>query len=278
MDPHRKPTEAAAQSAARLVTTLAPLRVMRIVGVLASKHEGLTLAELSTRTSVPKTSLLSLLRTLDSGGYVESADGLYTLGPESFVLGAVIARRGPFPDNLRPLLAALHRQCGETVILSVPGDNWRDIVYVDLIESAHSLRFRVSVGARDPLYGTALGLSMLAFAPPEVRERYVQAVELKPLGGATITTKKALARALAGARGHGVLMIPSGINENVTAIAAPVFDAGGQVTAAVGLAGLSSHVSRDEKRLSDLVARTGRNMSRALGWAEGKEVAPPEPS
>src|SRR5438045_660146 len=85
MDPHRKPKASTEQPAARSATTLAPLRVMRIVGVLASHPDGLTLAALSARTGVPKSSLFSLLRTLESGGYVEGADGIYGLGPESFV-------------------------------------------------------------------------------------------------------------------------------------------------------------------------------------------------
>jgi DNA-binding IclR family transcriptional regulator len=267
MDTPRKSKSSTAQPPARSVTTLAPLRVMRTVGVLASHPDGLSLAELSARTGVPKSSLFSLLRTLESGGYVGSAEGIYALGPESFVLGAVIARGRAFPGNLRPLLSRLHRECGQTVLLSVSSDSWREIVYVDLLESASSLRFQVSVGARDPLYGTALGLSMLAFAPQDVQERYVKQVQLKRLGGATITTKAELAHVLGEVRTRGVLTIPSGINENVTAIAAPVFDADGRVTAAVGLAGLSSEVTRDQARLSALVARTGGQMSRALGWA-----------
>jgi DNA-binding IclR family transcriptional regulator len=267
MDPHRKPKSTTAQPPARAVTTLAPLRVMRTVGVLASHPDGLTLAELSARTGVPKSSLFSLLRTLQGGGYVSAVDGVYVLGPESFVLGAVIARGRAFPGNLRPLLSRLHGECGHTVLLSVASDNWREIVYVDLLESVNSLRFQVSVGARDPLYGTALGLSMLAVAPPAVQDRYVKEVQLKRLGGATITTKTELSHVLGEARARGVLTIPSGINENVTAIASPVFDADGRVTAAVGLAGLSSEVTRDQARLSALVARTGSQMSRALGWA-----------
>jgi DNA-binding IclR family transcriptional regulator len=247
------------------VPTLAPLRVMRIIGTLASQEQGLGLGELSARTGVPKSSLLSLLRTLDSGGYVDAVNGLYVLGPESFALGAAIARSRPFPDNLRPFLTRLHQQCGETVLVSVPSDDWRDVVYVDLLESAHSLRFKVSIGSRDPLYCTALGLSMLAFAAPEVCEHYFDTVELKRLSAGTITSKTQLSRVLAQARAERVLTIPSGINENVTAIAAPVFDGSGEVAAAVALAGLSSNVTRNKTRLSGLVARTAEQMSRALG-------------
>lgn len=267
-------TKAPAQATGRAATTLAPLRVMQIIGALAGHKSGLSLAQLSSQTGVPKSSLFSLMRTLDSGGYVDGAGGVYSLGAESLALGAVITRSRPFPDNLRPLLSRLHQQCGETVLISVPSDNWSDVIYVDLLESAQSLRFKVSVGARDPLYGTALGLSMLAFAPLEARQHYLDTVRLKRMGKGTVTSKAELSRLLALARSQGVLAIPSGINEDVTAIAAPVFDGDGQVVAAVALAGLSSNVNRAKARLAGLVGRTGVQMSRALGWTQ--DYPPPQ--
>jgi DNA-binding IclR family transcriptional regulator len=137
---------------------------------------------------------------------------------------------------------------------------------VDLIESEHSLRFKVAVGSRDPLYCTALGLAMLAFAPAPVREAYVTTTRLKRVTQATITTRSELAAVLARAR-SGVLAVGSGINENVTAVAAPVFGAAGNVVAAVGLAGLAANVQRQEAKLAALVRRTGEAMSRCLGCA-----------
>lgn len=247
-------------------TTLAPLRVMQLVGALAAGQDALTLSQLSGQLGVPKSSLLSLLRTLASGGYVEPADGSWRLGQEAFALGALIARSRPFPDNLRPLLARLSRQCGETVLIAVPSDNWTEVVYVDLIESEHSLRFKVAVGSRDPLHCTALGLAMLAFAPAPVRENHVATAQLKRVTQASITSRTELAAVLARAR-SGVLMVGSGINENVTAIAAPVFGAGGNVVAAVALAGLTANVQRQEPKLAALVRRTGEAMSRCLGSA-----------
>jgi DNA-binding IclR family transcriptional regulator len=247
-------------------TTLAPLRVMQLVGALAASQDALSLSQLSSQLGVPKSSLLSLLRTLASGGYVEPVDGSYRLGQEAFALGALIARSRPFPDNLRPLLARLNRQCSETVLIAVPGDNWTEVVYVDLIESEHSLRFKVAVGSRDPLYCTALGLAMLAFAPQAIRETYVATARLKRMTAATITSRTELAAVLARTRSD-VLAVGSGINENVTAIAAPIFGVGGDVVAAVGLAGLSTDVKRQEAKLAALVRRTGEAMSRYLGSA-----------
>lgn len=67
---------------------------------------------------------------------------------------------------------------------------------------------------------------------------------------------------------NDTISIPSGINENVTAIAAPIFDATGQLVAAVGLAGLSADVRRRQAELSDQVRGTGAAMSYRLGCVE----------
>lgn len=244
--------------------TLAPLRVMRTLRALAAAPEGLSLAQLSAQVGVPKSSLLSLLRTLASGGFVEAGDAIWRLGQESFALGTLIARSRPFPDNVRPLLADLQHACEQTVLLTVPSEDWQAIVYVDLIESQQMLRFKVAVGSRDPIYCTALGLAMLAFAPVPVRDRYVRIVRLVPRTRDTITSRDELQRFLRGVRNE-TISIHSGINENVTAIAAPVFSGGGEVVAAVGLAGPSADVKRRQDTLVQQVRATGAAMSYRLG-------------
>jgi DNA-binding IclR family transcriptional regulator len=245
-------------------TTLAPLRVMQLMSALAARQEGASLAQLSAELGLPKSSALSLLRTLASGGYVAAGPNGWRLGQESFALARLISRSRPFPDQLRPLLAALHQQCGETVLIAVPSEDFGEIVYVDMIESAQSLRFKVEVGSRDPVYCTALGLAMLAFAPAPEQRRYVESVQLKRRTEGTLTSRAQLLRFLADVNERAIA-VSSGINVNVTAIAAPVFGSDGAVLAAVALAGLTAHVDRRRAKLSDLVRRTGAAMSERLG-------------
>ena len=57
----------------------APLRVMQVIATLAKHRDGLSLAQLSEALQLPKTSLFSLLRSLESGGYVISESGHHRL-------------------------------------------------------------------------------------------------------------------------------------------------------------------------------------------------------
>ena len=66
----------------------APLRVMQVIAVLARHRDGLSLAELAAALQLPKTSLFSLLRALEGGGYVMSENGHHRLGQETYSLAA----------------------------------------------------------------------------------------------------------------------------------------------------------------------------------------------
>jgi DNA-binding IclR family transcriptional regulator len=76
---------------------------------------------------------------------------------------------------MRPWLAELHKACQETVMVGVPSKDWRELVYVDVIEASSWLRYSANVGAHRPLYSTSLGLTMLAFSSTERQRRYMEA-------------------------------------------------------------------------------------------------------
>src|SRR5262245_24344661 len=146
---------------------------MDILQALAAEPEGLTLAKISDRLKLPKTSVFSLLRALEGGGYVRGHNGHYTLGNQAFRLGASLGQAQPFPKSARPVLEWLARETEETILLGVRSEEGHEISYVDVIESEKPLRFAVRVGNRRPLYCTAAGKAMLAFLPKAFQTKYL---------------------------------------------------------------------------------------------------------
>ena len=238
---------------------------MQVLGALGMSDDGLSLAQLSEQLQVPKTSLFSLLRSLDKGGYIDSQNGHHRLGKEAYSLAAMISKGRKFPDNLRPALRSLHEQSGETVMVAVPGESWSDLVYVDVIESDSWLRFRANIGARRPLYCTAPGLALLAFAPSERRAQYIETVQLTKLTPGTPSSKRALQQLLSKFKVDGAV-VSSGSVEGATGISAPFFDDEGNVAGAVSLAGLSPRITRNEAALVQNAKNAGEKMSRILGY------------
>ena len=60
-----------------------PLRTVQVLQELAVSATGVQLAVLADRLQLPKTSLFRLLRSLESGGYVTSLNGVHQVGPET---------------------------------------------------------------------------------------------------------------------------------------------------------------------------------------------------
>ncbi|WP_423457718.1 IclR family transcriptional regulator [Ottowia sp. VDI28] len=243
----------------------APLRVMQVISTLAKHRDGLSLAQLSEALQLPKTSLFSLLRSLESGGYVISESGHHRLGQETHSLAALIQHTDGFPGNVRPWLSQLHKACEETVMVGVPADNWTRLVYVDVIEASSWLRYSANVGAHRPLYSTSLGLTMLAFATPEQQRRYLETTRLEAVTAFTITTRKGLQQAFREIQADGYVCSAGSI-EGATGVSAPIFDSEGKLYAAVGMAGPTARCDRHMERFIDLVRQCGLQMSRALGY------------
>lgn len=86
-----------------------------------------------------------------------------------------------------------------------------------------------------PVHATALGMALLAHAPPSELRR-VLARGLPAYTDATVTTPDALAAALAVVRARGVAVVRREWREDESAVAVPVFAPGG-VVAALELAG-----------------------------------------
>lgn len=250
----------------RVAPPRAPLRVMQILAVLAASHDGASLAQLSDKLQLPKTSLFSLLRSLEAGGYITSGNGHHRLGREAFNLAAAISHQEGLRGRLHVPLQQLQEQTGETVMLATPAPEWTHLTFADVIEAGSSLRFTARVGAQRPLYSTSIGLALLAFAPPAQQKRYAQETELVRLTPETITSVAALQRTLARTRREGCV-INSGSVEGATAIAAPVFGLQGRITASVSVAGPSSRIASRCGHIVACVLETGRAMSQILGYA-----------
>ena len=105
----------------------APTRAMRVIEALAVRPDGLALAELGRDLGLPKTSLFSMLRALESEAYVENAGGVYRLGPAALRLGALIGGGDTLERKLSPLLAPVVKKAEETVLLAVPTEDHREV-------------------------------------------------------------------------------------------------------------------------------------------------------
>jgi DNA-binding IclR family transcriptional regulator len=239
----------------------------RLLKEFLSREDELGVSELARRLGLGKSAVHRLLTTLQSEGLVQQGprtDG-YRLGIVMFELGEAARVHMDLHVAAHSTLARLREQTGETSQVSVADGD--DVVVVDRMESAHSLRLFTEAGRRVPMYCTASGKVMLAFRTAQHRAAYLSRVELRPLTAHTITDPARLRVELRSVRARGWAESMNERELGVASVAAPVRDVSGAVVAAISVgAPITRYRGVPRKRMTQAVVQAGEEVSRRLGW------------
>ena len=252
------------QPAVRLVGAVQ--RALEVVDVLAEEAGDLGTNEIARRAGINASSVSRLLATLAEGGFVERVEdsGRYRLGPRLLQLGSLVLDRLDVRRVAAPHLEALVAATGETATLSVPGE--RDAVTVDFVRSPSSVQGVAQIGRPSIAHATATGKVMLAFGarplPPHTRlHRYT---------ARTIVQRATLDAELEAVRSSGRAFNFGEREDDLHAVATPVFGAGGRLACILGVQGPAARFDRAAMEAAEAVLRDhAAALSRALGYDQG---------
>jgi IclR family transcriptional regulator, acetate operon repressor len=165
-----------------------------------------------------------------------------------------------------PLLESLAEQTHETANLGViSGDS---VVYIDQVTGTRSVVAMSWVGRRTPLHCTSNGKVLLAHMPAGDRAARLDG-ELASMTPRTITDPGALDRQLDEIVRRGYAQTVEELEEGLNAVAAPVRQADGSVTAALSVSGPAFRMRpMDLPRMARLVMDGADAISRRLGYVE----------
>lgn len=244
-------------------------RVIQILEALCASPTPIGLAQLTRVLDAPKSSIASLLRGLAEADFVIATDGVYRLGPAAFGLGSALVearRRLQSSTLIRDGMLRLAERSGETVLFAVRDTGADTMTYVDVIESRNAVRFAVSVGDRRPLYCTAGGRALLAAAPEEEIQSYLNRLKPQQFTAKTETSKRKLAETIEAIRKDGVAQTVDQASDGVTGTAAAIREASGTVIGALIVAAPSSRLQDQGAELARLVLEEASAISRSLGY------------
>ena len=252
------------------------LRLVQLFAKLSAHPEGQTLAQLCERLALPKTTLFTMLKVLESAGYLTSDKGVYRLGTEAALLGAAMAEspRRSFPDCARSALETLCRRTGETGFLAVLSPDKRHCKYVAVVESENWLRFSVKLGSERPSFATGSGRAMLAYVPPRELDEVLRGLRFTKVTPNTVGSRRALIAGLKAVREQAVSVVDSGTVSGVVSVAAPIFGMDGAVRAAVSAGGPAERVLRRQRGVERAVRECAEEISSILGF---RGEWPPQP-
>jgi IclR family transcriptional regulator, acetate operon repressor len=229
-----------------------------LVRVLESE-EPVALTELASAAGLPKSTASRLVSALERRGLIEQDGERGRLRPGPAILR--VAERGMLERNLvelaRPSLDALSEACGETINLAVPAHH--GVEHVAQVDSRHFLGAGQWLGRAVGYAHSANGKVFAAFgrtpAPAEQGET-------------------SPARELQAALRDGFATSIDELEVGLSAMAAPVRGARGEVIAALSISGPTLRMTPDRIReLQPILISEAETLSRRLGHRDQGERA-----
>jgi DNA-binding IclR family transcriptional regulator len=207
-------------------------RALTLLAGLAEEPK--TLDQLAETIGVHKSTVLRLLRTLESHRFVQR-EGVrhYRLGTALFDLAHRCLEERDVRRGAEPALRELNALTGHTVHLASYEDG--EVVYIDKFESHHQVRMYSRIGKRAPLHCTAVAKVLVSDLPEPRRRDIAASIEYTKLTENTIVTPEAYLAELALVARRGYAIDNSEHEDFILCAAAPVRGPRGEVLAAMSL-------------------------------------------
>ncbi len=242
-------------------------RAIAILKAFSSEEPELSLADLSKRLQLPKSTVARLLGTLEEEGLVakDSETGFYRLGVELIRLANNVHIYTDLRRIARPYMRELAEQVGESVSIAVLQGH--DVVNLDVYVPPGHLVKRVGwAGRHMPAYATAAGRAILAFLPKEERLHCLEG-PFEALTPKTLTDPKRLRLELQRVRTQGYAVAFEELEEGLHAISAPIFNYERRVIASISVSGPGYRLTRTRIRdIAPLIVEIAQRISQEMGY------------
>src|SRR3954451_17996324 len=245
----------------------AVIRALDILELFLDRPQ-LSAREVAERLDLPRTTVHELLVTLVARADLISVPGQpvqYRLGMPVFQLGAAFANRLDLVRGAQGVARDVAAACDEAGHVAVL--DGADVVALVKVDSTHPVRMVSAVGRRLPAHCTAVGKVLLSGLSPEALDaRYPRGRPLPAMTPNSLTSQSRLRAQLDDVRRLGLGYDRCESNDAVRCVAAPVYDHGGVLVAAMSISAPTMRWDdRRQREWSDLVAVGAARLSARLG-------------
>ncbi|QTX05667.1 IclR family transcriptional regulator [Agromyces archimandritae] len=213
---------------------------MQILRAFLRPTRHMTVEELVRRTDLPKTTVHRLVAELIRLGMLERGPSGLQLGTVVFELGEAAPQSRSLRQAARRTLTDLSHATNQNVGLAVLDGG--EVVYLDTYIGRDAPQIPQRGGMRWPAHASCSGKALLAFADDDVADEAL-ARPRRTLTDFTITGDDELRTELEEIRRRGAAFDRQESFLTVSGVAVPVFDANGDVVAAVSISGLSGRIN-----------------------------------
>jgi len=250
-------------------------RVLDILEVLEEYPDGLSLVEITEKIHLPKSTVHRFLSILLDRQYVRESfsNGKYLLGYQILSLSKACIKGIDLIREARPFLEQINSEFNETVILGGLDQAKFSVVYLDKIDTSHTLRLVSHVGERAPIHCTALGKAILSgFNDEELLDR-LSKYELRRFTENSIVDMEDLIQIAHEINQKGYAIDNQEYKSHISCIAAPVFGTDGKPIGAVGISMPTSRFSESKQEsIIHAVLEATREISKILSFTKTQDV------
>jgi IclR family acetate operon transcriptional repressor len=224
-------------------------RALRILAIVA-EGSGLSLSEIAEASGLAASTVYRMLTTLENHGMVEfdKTDQLWSIGVETYRMGAAFLRRRKLVDRARIVMQELMEKTGETANLGVAEDAC--VVFVSQVETHQAIRAFFRPGTRTALHASGIGKAVLAHMDTERVAAIIAKAGLEIFTDKTLATLPALNGDLAAIKARGWSVDDEERNLGMRCVAAAIFNEFGEPVGGVSVSGPTVRVTPE--RLAEI--------------------------
>jgi DNA-binding IclR family transcriptional regulator len=238
----------------------------RLLKQFSSREREFGVSELARRLDIGKSTVHRLLVTLANEHLLEQdpITGKYRLGLAMHDLGAAVATHLDLHEAVIPPMELLRNATNESVQVGVL--DGREVVYIERLDSAQTLRLFLEIGRRNDAHSTSTGKCLLAFLPEVELERLLDGWRLNAHTERTITDMATFRKELKVTRQRGYAQNLHESELGVLSVAAPIRDLTGRVVAAMSVVGPEMRMEPALPAIAPVVLEATADASRRLGY------------
>jgi IclR family transcriptional regulator, KDG regulon repressor len=247
-------------------------RANAILNEITENPSRLHLIEIANRLEMNKSSVFSLLNTMEQLGWVrKEKDGTYTLGRYLGLLGASYFKQFNLIQSFHHEAAQSVERVGEAIQLAML--NGDQVFYMAKEESKSPMSLVTTPGVRLPAYCTSLGKALLSEIDYEKLIKLYPERELEALTPYTITDREQLWKQLQEAKSNGVACDLQEAAEGFFCVASPIYNYEQRIIAAVSFTMLEPNWKRKSESAIEEIKHLAERISEFAGYikAHGSE-------
>lgn len=218
----------------------------------------LSMTQIGEQIGIHKSTVHRLLATLEHRRFVQRdpETGMYRLGIRLLQMAYLTLEQNDLRRLAAPFMQRLGQQFQENIHLAILDDS--EVVYLSIIESPQRVKLAAAVGQRLPAYATASGKAILAFLPSNMVQRILDQ-GMPQLTPRTQTSPNAFFEDVHSIRERGFAISEQEFEDDINAVAAPLFDPEGQPIASIAVASPAFRLTHERMMQIGpvLVAATG---------------------